>query len=98
MRKKCKGGLVNISFLKTAAKVLFFPIYLPAKIAKNQYDKSKPNPIVAIISAERPESYAYYFEGTNFRTDTIGNQIVVWRENISEGERRKVLKKLTEVV
>jgi len=83
-----------MGFWSSAAKVVFFPIYFPYKVGKKVLKKEEQNPIFAVVNTRNPEAYQYYFSGLNLKSDVFDNTVVIWREGISEKERKQVLTKL----
>jgi len=85
-----------MGFWKTAAKIVFFPVYLPYKLSTTAVKKIIPQeyPIEAVVTTKYPMPYVYYFESLGHKTELIGDNVIVWRRGIGEKEKREVLAKL----
>lgn len=86
-----------MGFLKTAAKIVFFPVYVPYKVGKKVLaNREQENPVFSIVTTSVPEVYQYYFSGLGHETDIMGNNLIIWRKGIKEKEKKAFFKKLNE--
>jgi hypothetical protein len=83
-----------MGFLKSMAKIVFFPVYLPYKAGKKILKKEE-NPVLAVMTVKTPEVYQYYFEGMGISTDAIGDNIILWRKGVGEKERKEIMEKIS---
>jgi len=81
--------------------VLKEAIKIPFKLIKKVIPKKFP--VHNVIETKKfPEPYRYFYETSGHKTDVVAkdgtNYILVWRQGISDRERRKHLEKLKKAV